>query len=121
MGLIETFKDVFTLVQKADNIELTNKIISLQTDVMAVLEENRTIKDKARSLEEALELKAQMQFDDDAYWTGAGRNAADGPYCPRCFDVDRKSVRMIQGFGYFFACTHCKISVEITSVKPPKR
>lgn len=118
MGIIDTFKDVFTLVQKADNIELTNKIIALQTDVLAVFEENRTLKEKVRLLDDALELKVKMQFDKDAYWMGDGRTEKDGPYCSRCYDVDRKTVRMGLRFNHYFRCTQCETSVQIPGIKP---
>ena len=118
--MIETFKDVFTLVQKTDNIELINKIIALQTDAMGVMEENRTLKDKARALEDALELKGKMQFDKDAYWMGEGRTEKEGPYCSRCFDMDRKPVRMLQRYNDYFACTQCETKVQIPGIKPTR-
>ena len=120
MGIVDTLKDVAVLVQKADNIELVKKIIGLQAEIGAMMEENRALKETARKLEDALELKTKMHFDKDAYWTGAGRKEADGPYCPRCFDVDRRPVRMVQQYGNFFRCTQCKTSVEIEGVKPPR-
>ena len=120
MGIIDTLKDAVTLVQKADNIELTKKIIALQADVMAVFEENRSLKEKVSGLEGALELKGKMQFDRDAYWMGDGRTENDGPYCSRCYDVDSKPVRMVSRYNDFFKCTQCETQVQIPGIKPTR-
>lgn len=120
MGVLDSLKDVVTLVQKADNIDLTNKIIALQTDVLAVYEENRTLRDGLLAAKAALEQKARMQFEKDAYWMGDGRTESDGPYCPRCFDVDGKSVRMVLRFNDWFKCLQCETQVQIPGIKPPR-
>ncbi len=36
MSIIDTLKDVITVVQKADNIELVKQIVALQSDVMKI-------------------------------------------------------------------------------------
>lgn len=120
MGIWEAFKDVFSAVQKADNIEITNKVIALQTEVMAVYEENRALRAKQSELEAAVHLKARMQFEKDAYWMGEGRTENDGPYCSRCYDVDAKSVRMVQRYDHYFKCTQCETAVRIPGIKPPR-
>ena len=120
MGVIDTLKDVVTLVQKADNIELTKKIIGLQTDILAMTEENRSLRDKVSKLEAALDLRGKMHFEKDAYWMGDGRTEKDGPYCPRCYDIDGRPVRMTLGYDDFFRCPQCKTSVQIPGIKPPK-
>jgi hypothetical protein len=120
VGIIDTLKDVATLVQKADNIELTNKVIALQTEVLGVFEENRTLRDRVSAAESALELKAKMQFDKDVYWMGDGRTEKDGPYCSRCFDIDGKPVRMVSRYNDFFKCTQCETQVQIPGIKPTR-
>jgi hypothetical protein len=118
MGIIDTLKDVATLVQKTDNIELTKEIIALQTGVVAMLDENRTLRERVLALESALDLKGKMQFDRDAYWMGEGRAEKDGPYCPRCYDHDGKTIRMLLGFNDVFRCPECKTSAKISGIRP---
>ena len=46
MGILDTAKDVITLVQKADNLELVKQVLALQSDIMKMMDENRTLKDE---------------------------------------------------------------------------
>lgn len=62
MGILDTAKDVITLVQKADNLELVKQVLALQADIMKMMEENRTLKDEIRELKGQLHTKASLTF-----------------------------------------------------------
>ncbi|MBI3697636.1 MAG: hypothetical protein HY238_22735 [Acidobacteria bacterium] len=47
MGFVDTVKDVVTLVQKTDNIELVKHVLSLQTQALDMQDENRKLRDRA--------------------------------------------------------------------------
>ena len=55
MGIVDTLKDVVTLVQKTDNIELAKHVLSLQADALAVQEDNRKLRKRVEELEQALD------------------------------------------------------------------
>ena len=55
MGIVDTLKDVVTLVQKTDNIELAEHVLSLQAAALAVQEDNRKLRKRVEELEQALD------------------------------------------------------------------
>jgi hypothetical protein len=81
VGVIETTKEAISLIQKFDNIELM-RMLNLQTQVVALEEENRALKQK-------LATKERLVFRKNAYWMGD-----EGPFCSRCWDTDAKLVRL---------------------------
>ena len=45
MGLIDSAKDAAKLVQQIGNIELYEKLVSVEQDAMSLIDENRNLKD----------------------------------------------------------------------------
>jgi hypothetical protein len=102
MGLIDNAKDAAKLVQQIGNIELYEKLVSLQQDMMGLIDENRDLKDKVRTLEQQLEalkkqadVSADMEYVEDGGFfirkseKAAGRNI---PYCPLCWTASNHAV-----------------------------
>lgn len=110
MGILDTAKDVITLVQKADNLELVKQVLALQNDIMKMMEENRTLKDENRTLREELQVKQTLVFRDNYYWLPNEKGGEDGPFCSACQDGDHKLVRMMEGAtrGYYY-CPLCAL------------
>jgi len=94
MGILETVKDVATLVQKAGNIELYQKISELQVQIMSVLEENHSIKSQVRDLTKRLEFQGTLEFRGNMYFRELADGTEDGPFCSRCWDVEHTAVRL---------------------------
>ena len=117
MGVIETIKDVASLVQKADNIELYQKILEMQVQVMAVLEENHELKICVRGLEEERRTRASLSFRDNMYWQ-ATPDGEVGPYRSRCWDVDGKLVRLQKQVDGAQHCPGCKRTAP--GSRPPR-
>jgi regulator of replication initiation timing len=90
MAVFETFKEAIGLIQKVDNIELYRQMLELQTQVFAVIEENHELRGENHALKEQLAQRQDLQFRENCYWTSAG----DGPFCSRCYDVDKNLVRL---------------------------
>jgi hypothetical protein len=107
MGLIETVKDVVSLVQKADNIDLMKQVMSLQTQAYEMLNENQSLREKISALESTLSAAGKLTFKAPFYF-------ADGdetPICPRCWEVDRRTVHLHGPFrvtGLRWDCPQCK-------------
>ena len=57
-----------------------------------ILEKDQTI----RELQEKLELKDNVVYEEPCYWKVDGEHK-DGPYCQRCYDVDKRLVRLQGG------------------------
>lgn len=110
LGILDTAKDVITLVQKADNLELVKQVLALQKDIMGMMEENRELKDQLRELKEQLHTKRALTVRGNQYWLKKEDGTEDGPFCTACQDSDSKLIRLTEGAkrGYFF-CQVCEL------------
>jgi hypothetical protein len=114
VGIVDTAKDVLTLVQKADNIDLVKQVLALQGDILKMMEENRNFKDQVRSLSaevtalhEKLRIKGKLIHKQNSYFLQNDDGTEDGPFCSVCQDVDHILVRM-HAFGTGMkACGAC--------------
>jgi len=103
MGVIETASDLAKLAQKLGNIEVYERVISLQSQVMELIganmslrEEMQPLKEELRKLNDRTEITKSLKHQNNNYYTVvAGKE--DGPFCTVCWDVDKRLVRM---FGY---------------------
>lgn len=94
MGILETLKDVATLVQKADNIQLLKEVLALQTQAQELLEDNRKLKARIQELEAALDLVQSLEFRAPFYHAPGDET----PFCPKCREVDRRAVHLVLVF-----------------------
>ena len=102
MGAIDTLKELGTLVQKLDNLELLKRMVELQEQVFSLVTENQELRRESQRLSEQLAQRDQMEFRQNSYW-----KRDEGPFCSRCFDVERKSVRMLKSEEYYPQCPNC--------------
>jgi regulator of replication initiation timing len=95
MGILDTAKELFELVQKADNIDLYRQTTALQQDIMKLLDENRDLRDEVRILRQQASIAESLEFSENAYYrrTESGR---EGPFCPTCWDREGKLVRLLR-------------------------
>ena len=118
MGLIETAKDAAKLVRQIGNIDLYEKLVTLQQDAMSILDENWKLKEEVRSLKQELEkqqrlvaIDADLEYVEDGGFyirksdKEAGRNI---PYCPLCWRVDKVLVPLnpMSGRGSYQCSLH---------------
>jgi regulator of replication initiation timing len=94
MGILDTAKDVITLVQKADNLELVKQVLALQADIMKMMDENRALKDEIRTLRDQLNTRGKLIFRENTYWLSMDNGKDDGPFCSTCHDTEQKLVRL---------------------------
>jgi hypothetical protein len=95
MGIVDQFKELAALAQKVQNIELYEKLVSFQSDMFALQEENRNLKDSIRQLQDQLNLKARVFWERPFYWVNK-EGQKDGPFCQKCYDSDNKLIRLQQ-------------------------
>jgi hypothetical protein len=96
MGIIDNFRDVLKIADTANNLELYKRLSELQNAVLALEEENRTLRDEVRRRDEQRDIGARLRPRDNAYYSDDGKQL-DGPFCMRCWDVDQKLVRERHG------------------------
>lgn len=110
MGILETAKDVITLVQKADNLDLVKQVLALQAEIMKMMDENRALKDEIRTLKEEANTSKRLVFKKNTYWIPKEDGTSeDGPFCSTCRDTEHKLVRLhALGIGGF-TCPACQL------------
>jgi hypothetical protein len=109
VSILETVKDVVSLVQKVDNIDLLKQILSLQSDVQKLYGENLALREDVALLKEKLRLKETLRFHDGNYFLIRNDGSEDGPFCQICHDVDGKLVRLVNAMYGEPICTFCTI------------
>lgn len=117
MSLYEGIKDVASIVQKADNIELYKKILDLQKEVLDIIEENKILKEKIMQLEKNDYLQKNLILKNECYYLNKDNGELDGPYCTTCWDKDKKLIRMTKyrtGSPTKIICNSCGYRARIT-------
>lgn len=108
MDNINTAKE---LADKLNNLELKSVIVDLKEQILELREENVSLKTKLQEKE-----KYDMHFKHNVYWNP---DENDGPYCSKCWDHDKKAVRLLkQNKDYY--CPVCKEFVKNETVSTPK-
>ena len=107
---IPTYKDILELIKKGATVEAQEKIMELRETALGFQEENFSLRERIRLLEDDLKIKQQLKFEGASYWLNDGKTK-DGPFCQRCYDVEKKLVRLQKGYsdysdGYCIACKH---------------
>ncbi len=121
MGALDTAKELAKLVQKLDNIEVVQKVIELQGDLMELQERFQELLDENRDLKKKLEAPTELLFQDNMYWRAKGKEEQEGPFCTKCFDGDGKTVRMHGGESRGLTCPHCKTFVDTKTAAENRR
>ena len=69
-------------------LELQGLILSAQLALAEGLEENRRLHTAIDELKRTADFGKDFKFEEGVYWH------RDYPYCPNCWDIDRKPVRL---------------------------
>lgn len=92
--LKETIKDAVSLAQKSDNIQLYKSILDAYNAAIDLMSENADLKERIKGLEMQKVTDDKLEFNNNAYWIKREDGTIDGPYCSKCWDVDKKLVRL---------------------------
>jgi hypothetical protein len=98
-------KVALDLAQAANRAEDYAKLIETQQTVMAVLEENRELRDRNRALEDELELESKLVRIKDCYFVREDDESQTGPICPNCYMKDRIVAVLFQPSS---TCPRCR-------------
>ncbi|WP_139209622.1 hypothetical protein [Paenibacillus sp. NFR01] len=75
---------------------------------MNILEQNNNLKAEVRELRDKLEIQEKLVFRKNKYWI----SDVEGPFCSKCWDVDKKLVRHQDLHDGYYMCPNCKMTVE---------
>lgn len=109
MWLYDAMKDVAKLAQKADNIELYQRLIDLSAQALDLQAENTKLREENAELRKKRDLASEIVRHKEPYITL--RNDEEMlRYCSHCWDTDEKLVQLAcdEGSGTF-ECPHCKV------------
>lgn len=105
--MLPKYQDIVELIKKGATVEAQEKIMELRETALELQEENVNLKSQVNELQQALKLKEQLRWSGSVYWLEAEAGKKEGPYCPRCYDVDGKLVRL-QNWDTDWNCFQCK-------------
>ena len=99
--IAKLIKDSGLSLEKAETkLKLAELLSALADTKIQVADVQQVVieKEKAiRELEERLDVKAKLKWEQPYYWVVDGENR-EGPFCQRCYDKDGKLIRL-QGYG----------------------
>lgn len=111
MELIETIKNVVTLAQKTDNIELVKQILELQQEMMEMQDENIKLKKELDKINEVASKNIEYNEDRTAVYEIVSGGSKEGPYCTKCWEVNRQLVSLHPDEttgGFYSVCPNCQ-------------
>jgi hypothetical protein len=117
MSIVDNIKDIGRVIQQSDNIELYQKILTVQQDALELIdklqkktEENQQLSSDLQKALQIGEIKKGVKKVKNCYYEFDDKgNPINGPYCPTCLDGDNKIVHIISITGYRLQCPKCKI------------
>ena len=96
-----TRPDVNPAEVQARLLELQALMLEAQRALGDAEEENRSLKREVEQLKEQASAAASLEFAEAVYWRRDPQNRLDGPYCPTCWDDNRKLIRLKHLDGRF--------------------
>jgi hypothetical protein len=81
------------VAETVNYVELYKKLSELQNAVFALEEENHSLKEQLRQRDGERDIGSRLHPRNNAYYYMDDGKMRDGPFCMRCWDVDRKLFR----------------------------
>ncbi len=102
---LPTYKDIVDLLKKGATIEAQEKIMELREAALEIQNENLILKQQIASLTAAQNLQDRLTYKKPFYEAKDNQN---DKFCQRCYDVDRKAVRLQQVEPKYWRCIQCR-------------
>jgi regulator of replication initiation timing len=106
-------------VQEIHNLELYQRVLSLHSDIIEIVEENNRLRDENKDLKNKLALQKQMVFNEPFYF----QESAQTPYCPACWEGSFRPVHVTFVFDNNertrWDCPNCKHTYLIEKIGRP--
>jgi hypothetical protein len=112
-SLMAKFSAVTKLMEAVNDPKLLQSYMTLQADAFELTEQIQEKNALITQLQEALELKGKFVCKGSAYFLADDDgNFIDGPFCTKCFDVDKVKCRIVEApkhSVYSVQCLKCKV------------
>jgi len=107
MAILDEIKSAAGIINKIGNMELYQKILDIQAQAMDLMERNVGLQKENFELKKDLEISKKLMHERDAYWISED-GKKDGPFCTRCWDAEKKLVRLHKtGNPVYSKCPNC--------------
>ncbi len=98
ISLLKTTAEALKAAGKPDAVgavvEAQLAMMDLLQKEQALLDDNRALRERVRTLEETLSVRESLLYRHRAYWRQTPEGALDGPYAPSQWDIHQRLVRM---------------------------
>lgn len=107
MGLYDALKDVASLAQKADNIDLYRQLLDLSAQALDLQAEVARLKEENAELRRRKDLSARIIRHREPYISLAD-DEVKLCYCAHCWDTAEQLVQLqCNDYNATFVCPHC--------------
>lgn len=118
MGIYDVAKDALSIAQKADNIDLYQKILEIQALALDLQYDNSKLIEEIKKLKRDEEIDSKLIFKNNSYYM-KDNEKEDGPFCSMCWDKDRKLVRMHKDDSYPYYRWICPVDNSSFTTREP--
>ena len=97
MGILPSYsaKEIMELIKKGFELEAQEKIMELRQAALELQEENLALKEEVKGLKEDLEIKGQIERDEEmCFFYLVDEDDRKGPFCQRCYDKERRLIHL---------------------------
>lgn len=91
MSIYDGLKDAAKVLKEADKIEQYKQILEAQEKMLDMQTKIKQLEEEVSELRKTKITNEELEYRDKSYWLDE-----DGPFCSRCWDADRKLVRLRQ-------------------------
>lgn len=103
---------ILKIINTIKDSDLKIKISALVDENLALKNENFELKKKFDRMSEMKKLESELIFKDNLYYRKKEDGAEDGPFCSKCWDDEKKMIRMVRKGGtnqhFYNECPKCK-------------
>jgi hypothetical protein len=111
-AVLDALKKARDVAKRLKDAEVQEVLLEAQERALSLKEELLSLRAENIGLKEQLATQVAVLFDGGAYWSTDDR---DGPYCSRCYDVDKRLVRLKPSHELWHQCPACDKPFEVTS------
>ena len=121
MGILDNAKQVAKAVEEIHNLELYQRVLSLHSDIIELVEQNNRLRDENKELKETVALTKAMIFRPPFFY----QEGDPTPYCPACWEGNHKAAHLMYSHEeetcIRWDCPTCKHMYLIKKDVPPRR
>lgn len=109
----DNLKSIANILKEAGKIDQYQQILDAQAKMLEMQSKIAELENKNKDLQEKLKIKENLIYENNCYWSN-NNGKKDGPFCSRCWDKDKITVRMHpNGNPAYYYCPACKNSVQV--------